>query len=331
MRSSASSPGWLQRLIPAAGDRAKDPIDPAQPLLDEDEIRTLFLRALHRRRQQRQPEVTGTQTGEIRSVRRGPGLDYEESRAYQAGDEPRFMNWRLSARTGSLQRKVFREERRPAVVLLIDRRDTMRFGTCKRLKLTQALRLATVIGATAYQAQASVSTLLLDEPLRWCGAETSEPGILNLLVAAAAAAPPLPIGRQAQGFGQALDQLQEKLEPGSSLWLLSDFIDLTDEHRSRLLQLSAQAQVVAATIVDPAERQLPTAGRLQFATPQGPLSLDTSAPDVQAAYARMAANHYRRQQALLRDSGIACRSLSSLDDDLDAWPDVQPDAWLATR
>jgi len=323
MRRFAWVSRWLQHRGAAAdGDAA----DLARPLLDDEAIRRLFLSGRSSDRLGPLPEVTGRQAGEARSVYRGSGTDYEESRAYQPGDEPRFMNWRLSARTGSLQMKVFREERRPGVVLLIDRRGSMRWGTRKRLKLTQAIRVATVIAAAAHQANASVSTLLLDEQPCWSGPEITESGVLNLLRGAAVAAPPLDLTIAQTGFEQALDQLQDRLQPGTTLWLLSDFIDLAAGHRSRLLQLGARARVLAVLLHDPVEQALPAAGRLRFAGPRGAIALDSSDPAVQARYAGLAAAHFDQRQTLLRDVGIACRMLSSVDDDLDGWPDAGVEA-----
>ncbi len=290
-----------------------------RPLLDHDEIRALFLRAARDGAARR--DVTGQQAGEAPSSRRGQGLDYLDSRPYQTGDDIRFMDWRLSARAGEPRMKVFHEETRRGVLLLIDRRGPMRFGTRARLKLTQALRLAITVAA-AHREQATLSTLLLDDRLRWSAPETTEHGLLNLLNAAAGPAPPLPpdtpqITPQVT-LGQALDQLRERLEPGAILYLLSDFIDLTEQHRPALLALRALAAPRAILLHDPAERRLPAAGPLDFVVGDNRLAIDTSDPAIQAEYRRLAEAYFAARRRLLRDAGIPCRLLSTRDDDLDA-------------
>ena len=79
-----------------------------------------------------------------------------------AGDELRFMNWRATARTGEPHMKVFREERMPAVFIVVDRRQSMRFGTRKRLKVTQAVRAAAVTAFFARLRNAPVAGVLLE-------------------------------------------------------------------------------------------------------------------------------------------------------------------------
>ena len=109
------------------------------PLLDSKTIADLRQRSLgvidHKTKN---TSVLHREHGEYVSPRRGYGLDYEESRVYQPGDDLRFMNWRLTARSGEPHIKVFREERRPSAFILLDRRNGMRFGTRLRLKVTQA-------------------------------------------------------------------------------------------------------------------------------------------------------------------------------------------------
>jgi uncharacterized protein (DUF58 family) len=85
-------------------------------------------------------------------------MDYDESRPYFPGDELRFMNWRVTARTGEPHMKVFREERKPSVFIVVDRRQNMCFGTRRRLKVSQAVRAAAV---TAFDARLNQVCLIL--------------------------------------------------------------------------------------------------------------------------------------------------------------------------
>lgn len=320
MPSPLPIPAFVSRLL-----RRVAPSDPAtallhRPVLDQQAIRSLFLLSLQDRQRDQTREVAGNQAGDVRSPQRGQGLDYEESRPYQGGDEPRFINWRLSARVGGLQMKLFREERRPGTVLLIDRRAGMRFGSRRRLKLAQALRLATTIAAAAYQTHASVAMLLLDEQLRWQDAQTGEDGMLQLLNTAAAAAPPLDASGTQTALDDALALLQQKLQPGSTLWLLSDLVDLSEQHRALLMALGSRANVHALLIDDPAERELPAAGLLQFATAGGTITLDSSDSTVRDHYSALAEAHFNQRQTLLRSAGIDWQHYSTTDERLDPWP-----------
>ncbi|MDP3123406.1 MAG: DUF58 domain-containing protein, partial [Thiobacillus sp.] len=77
-------------------------------------------------------EVHDHHAGDWASRWLGRGLDFEESRLYSAGDDIRDMDWRTTARTGRPHLKIYREERQPAVHLVVDRGATMRFGTRHR-------------------------------------------------------------------------------------------------------------------------------------------------------------------------------------------------------
>ncbi|WP_458070218.1 DUF58 domain-containing protein [Rhodanobacter sp. BL-MT-08] len=72
----------------------------------------------------------------------GRGMDYAESRVYQAGDDVRRLDWRLTARSGKLHTKLFQEDREGSLLILVDTHDAMRFGTRVRFKCVQAARLA---------------------------------------------------------------------------------------------------------------------------------------------------------------------------------------------
>ena len=105
------------------------------PLLDTQTILGLKEQIqIHQNNSSNHKEIQHPMTGDSRSIFRGGGLDFEESRMYQAGDDLRYMNWRLTARSGEPYMKVFREERQPGIFIVVDRRPSMRFGTKKRLK-----------------------------------------------------------------------------------------------------------------------------------------------------------------------------------------------------
>ena len=91
--------------------------------------------------QQRQP-VSSILSGRYASRLRGRGLNFEELRRYQPGDDIRTMDWRVTARTRSPHVRVYTEEKDRAVLLLVDQRINMFFGTRDRLKSVTAAELA---------------------------------------------------------------------------------------------------------------------------------------------------------------------------------------------
>ena len=100
--------------------------------------RTLSLRA--------QGPARALLLGSHRSAHHGRGLEIEEVRPYVAGDDPRSIDWRVTARRGRVHTKLFREERERPVWLLVDLGASMFFGSKLQLKSMAAVRAAALLG-----------------------------------------------------------------------------------------------------------------------------------------------------------------------------------------
>ena len=202
-------------------------------------------------------------SGNLVSQRQGSGIDFSETRQYQAGDEPRHMNWRATARTGRPQVRVFQQDLTPASYFIIDRRSNMRFGTRQRLKVTQAARLAIFLASWEARCGTELGSLTLDESLQWQAPASGQDGLFQLAQLASKACPPL-FAAPTMTMEQVLSLLAEQIPPGSHLYVLSDFFDLEENLLPRLYQLGEQHRVWAIDIHDRAEQQLPDAGFLQL-------------------------------------------------------------------
>ncbi len=93
--------------------------------------------------------VRSLQSGPWRSAFRGRGIEFDETRIYQAGDDVRTIDWRVTARTGRVHTKLFHEERERPVLLLLDQRAAMRFGTRSAFKSVAAARAAAALAWAA--------------------------------------------------------------------------------------------------------------------------------------------------------------------------------------
>jgi len=306
--------GWRQAVTDWRHGRARPAAATLAPLLDEAAIQALARRAATGKGIAGSREVDYPLHGDSPARRLGAGLDYEESRPFQYGDEPRFMNWRLLARTGEHFVKVFREERRPGVFLLVDRRAGMRFGTRRRLKAAQAARAATLIAFAAARAQMAIGGVMLETRPRWLRDLRGEAGAHGLAQAAAAPCPP-PSPASAQGtepgLAGPLDLLRASLPRGTRIYLISDFADLDATLTPTLLALARAHVVQAVHIVDAAEQGLPAVGPLWLAPAAGQAAryVNTDDPAVTADYAGAAEACLADREAVLRAAGIPCRRL----------------------
>lgn len=258
--------------------------------------------------------------GEALSAYRGRGLEFVENRAYQPGDEPRLLNWRLYARAGQLYTKVFAEERRPQVFLLVDRRAAMRFGTRRQLKVTLAVKIALSYAFQARQQGLAVGGLILDAAPDWYPPALGEAATQAFLQSLASGCPPLDFGSDQPEFEESLHGLSHRVPSGCFVLLVSDFSDLDpDRAMGSLHRLAAQHTVTAIQILDPVERQLPTGGDF--------LIEDAEARQPLRVYGRDTRQHARYAQAFRerQDTLAACFRASRIplttcitEDDLDA-------------
>ncbi|HEX7732615.1 MAG TPA: DUF58 domain-containing protein, partial [Rhodanobacter sp.] len=108
-------------------------------------------------------ESRAARSGQHSSRLYGRGMDYAESRVYQAGDDVRRMDWRLTARSGRLHTKLFQEEREGRLLVLLDTHASLRFGTRARFKSVQAARAAAVAAWLAVRAGERVGMMAFGE------------------------------------------------------------------------------------------------------------------------------------------------------------------------
>ena len=283
-----------------------------QAILGNEEIlaiqqqvhRQQLLKATHK--------VSSKQTGDFTSSFYGQGMDFEESRLYQPGDDPRHMNWPLTARSGQFYMKIYREERQPGVFIFIDRRQSMRFATRHQLKATQAVRLAAQLAFTALEQSFAVSTLVADEEMHWTRSSRKQSDIIAMLNYASRPAPP--IFDTGTGINTLLMAMNKVIPAGSLVYLISDFADLTATDKSLLYRLSSQHQVKALHIYDAAELKLPTAGSITLSTGHGDeVVVDTRSKAIQKDYTTKAASLFGNRKKLFEDCAIEWNSINCND------------------
>jgi uncharacterized protein (DUF58 family) len=289
-----------------------------QPLLDTDALRDLSLYAqslpaslLHFQHSTVHPLI-----GETLSFFRGRGFEFDENRPYQAGDEPRLINWHLYARSGNLYTKVFTEERRPQVSLIVDRRSPMRFGTREQLKVTLAAKIAACYAYQARHQALAVGGLILNQDPAWFSPAPGEIALQRYLQALVAPCPPLDFDAPAPDFTELLQQLIQRTPTGCFVLLVSDFNDLNPAVALPVLhQLATRHTVHAIQILDPVEQQPPTSGDFLIedtASPQ-PLRLDGKDSMQQRQYSELFNQRQLQLQACFEQSGVPLQICSTLD------------------
>lgn len=195
---------------------------------------------------------------------RGRGIDFEEVRSYQPGDDIRTIDWRVTARTGQAHTKMFREERERPVLVVIDQRNSMFFGSRHCFKSVLAAQLGALIAWSALKDNDRVGGLVFgDAGHQDIRPRRSRATVLSLLSSIVEHNSALPRADTdtPNDFTATLTNLRRIARPGSSLFLISDFRGAWQETaREQLFELGKHTEITAIACSDPLEAQLPREG-----------------------------------------------------------------------
>lgn len=192
---------------------------------------------------------------------RGRGVDFRESRIYQAGDEIRHMDWRVTARSGKPHTKLFEEEREQGLLLAMDLNPGMRFGTRVRFKSVQAARAAALLAWMASAAGDRVGALGfgggIHGEVKPAGGRRGVLHVLRALRDWDAAADT----NTQEPLSRALARVRRLLLPGMRLILLSDGFSTDAEAAQLLPQLAGRHEIAVVLLRDALELAPPPPGR----------------------------------------------------------------------
>ena len=221
-------------------------------------------------------------TGEYRSVFKGQGMEFSEVREYQAGDEVRSIDWNVTARMRRPYVKRYIEERELTVMLAVDLSGSERFGTRKRFKSELASELAAVLAMSAIRNNDRVGTLLFtDQVEHVVPPRKGRRHALRLMRDLLAFEPE----KRGTDVALATDYLNKMLSHKAIIFVVSDFMSPDIERPLKLL--AQRHDVVAVTVEDPSELDLPDIGLARLTDPETgeTVDVDTSDPAVRTAYA----------------------------------------------
>ncbi|MDC0362836.1 DUF58 domain-containing protein [Halioglobus sp.] len=227
--------------------------------------------------------------GPNKSNFRGRGIDFEEVRSYQPGDDIRTIDWRVTARTGAAHTKLFREERERPVLLVVDQRNSMFFGSRHCFKSVLAGQLASLLAWSALDRGDRVGGLVFnDNSHRELRPRRSRKNVLTLLseITRYNAALPCDSAGTESSFATMLGNLRRIARPGSSLFLVSDFRGSGSERASEhLFELAKHTELTAIACEDPMESELPRAGNYTVTDGEKRSELHTADKQLRQDYA----------------------------------------------
>ncbi len=243
---------------------------------------------------------------------RGRGMEYEESRAYVAGDDVRTMDWRVMARMGEAHTKVFAEEKQRSFLLAIDLSSSMYFGTQYAFKSCAAAYTAATIGWLATLAGDRLGGLIVSpishQEVRPGKNRSGLMGVFHHL--AEQTRLPLPFENNESRTNFLLRELLRVVKPGSNIALISDFLGIDEQSSELISGLCRHNDVSAFWIYDRSEVEYWPPGHYQILVKDEKLAVDIPSRRLGSWLTDTQDRHRARIESLTSGAGIPLLPLS---------------------
>jgi uncharacterized protein (DUF58 family) len=201
--------------------------------------------------------------GQYRSVFKGRGMEFSEVREYQAGDDVRFIDWNVTARTGRPHVKQFAEERELTVMLLVDASGSGQFGSIRQTKNEIAAEIAALIAFSAIRNNDKIGLIMFtDRVEKFVAPKKGRSHVLRVIREI--------LYFQPEGKGTdisaAIEYLMRVTSRRTIAFMISDFI--ASGYEKRLRAANHRHDIIALRITDPRELELPRVGLVQLEDPE---------------------------------------------------------------
>jgi uncharacterized protein (DUF58 family) len=252
--------------------------------------------------------ISALQSGDYQSAFKGRGMEYDESRLYQAGDDIRNIDWRVTARTGKAHTKLFCEERERPVHIWVDFRAPMFFATRGKFKSVIAAELASLFAWTANRQGDRVGGVVFSDSvhheLKPQRGKSATLRLIKHMVEHPAWQQNYVRENQQQGMLRSLINLRRMTRPGSLVILLSDFRGFDEDSRSHLIRLRQHNELIMVHIYDWLEEFLPPAGNYRITNGEQELVFDTNNKNLVNEHSKK----FKLHQAYLLKTAQACHA-----------------------
>lgn len=222
-----------------------------------------LLRRVRRIRLRTRQVVNDALAGQYHAAFKGRGMEFEEVRPYQVGDDVRSIDWNVSARLGDPHVKLFREERELTVFLAVDVSGSQSFGTTGRFKRDLVAEFAATVAFSAAMNNDKIGLLSFTDRVE--GFVPPRKGTNHVMRIIRDL---LAFRGEARGtdIGGAVEELDRVLRQRAVVFVVSDFLD--DGWERSLLAARRRHDVVPVVVGDPREEELPSMGLVEFTDPE---------------------------------------------------------------
>ncbi|MBR7109005.1 MAG: DUF58 domain-containing protein [Akkermansia sp.] len=253
--------------------------------------------------------TTATLSGQYRASFRGQGLEFDDFREYQPGDDPRFIDWKVTARTGSPYVRRFHEEREQVLLLAVDTSTSMRYASSKSnySKLEYAALISAVLAYSAARNGDNVGLLLYG-----CHPHFYLPPAKGMKQCLRIIREIISVANSGQDVGieEVAAEILRTQRKRTMCFLISDFMMQAD--KQAIGKLNFRHELIPLRVADAMELELPQdAGTVCIQDPESgtPYHVNLSSPAVRKAYTRAMLAHRAEWEGIFTQLGIDMRDL----------------------
>lgn len=253
--------------------------------------------------------TTATLSGQYRASFRGQGLEFDDFREYQPGDDPRFIDWKVTARTGSPYVRRFHEEREQVLLLAVDTSASMRYASSKSnySKLEYVALISAVLAYSAARNGDNVGLLLYGcHPHFYLPPAKGMKQCLRIIREI--------ISVENSGQDVSIEEVAAEIlrtqRKRTMCFLISDFMMSAD--KQAIGKLNFRHELIPLRVADAMELELPQdAGTVCIQDPESgmPYHVNLSSPAVRKAYTRAMLAHRTEWEGIFTQLGIDMRDL----------------------
>lgn len=241
--------------------------------------------------------LRGSMIGEHQSPSKGTGIEFDQIREYQIGDDIRFIDWKTSARTGVMSIKEYIEERNRTIMLLIDVSASTLYSSNDTLKSDFIAQIASTLAVVAESSK------------DYCGALLFNDEIVKIIPPAQSRAHTHRLMEEffsvkrsgGTDFTKAFNKLLSLQKKDAIVFVISDFWAHSD-YQTTLKIIARHHDVVALACIDKQEHDLSFDGQLIFQDPETGKACLVNGSDV--SYKKACQNHIEKMQTYLKKSGV---------------------------
>lgn len=239
--------------------------------------------------------------GNYESAFKGRGIEFEEVRPYQAGDDIRTIDWNVTARTGEPFVKLFREERELTLMFLVDVSASMQFGTVNKFKSEIAAEVTALLAYTALKNNDKIGLIIFSDHVEHYippkkGHAHIWRVIRDILSHKSKA--------KRTNLSLPLEYLNMVAKRKVSAFLISDF--LGNGYEKMLKQTARHHDLIAVSVTDPKEENIPNVGliELQDAENEDILMIDTVKPGIRKKWRKTMLEEHTKRNLMFRRAGL---------------------------